>query len=177
MSRVMRIGKGYTKSPIENIIIRNKRRFENGKYRINNCIMHVKVKCRVMLDKRDKTCTKEAVLWYCIGWRDWIINRKQTESIRVKKEDNQQEKDGNDTGGDVRNGNGDDKSCREKYNSEQKQLILSTTELEDNIWTDIFQARAIDVSRVLISCRGQDLVMYIWDRRQIYCRWKVVISN
>ena len=46
--------------------------------------------------------------------------------------DNQQEEDGSGTGEVTLNGNGDGKLCGEKYNSEQKQLILSLTELEDN---------------------------------------------
>ena len=51
--------------------------------------------------------------------------------------DNQQEEEGIDTGEDTLNGVGDGKSCEGKYNREWKQLILSPTKLEDNIWIDI----------------------------------------
>ena len=56
----------------------------------------------------------------------------------------------------------------EKYDSERKQVILSPTELKDNVWIDIFQAGVIDVSRELISCRWQDSVMSLWDKGHIY---------
>jgi len=62
MSGVMRIGKSYTKPLIENVIIRDKRRFGNGKCRINNCIMYITVKYRIMLDKGDKTYMNGTVL-------------------------------------------------------------------------------------------------------------------
>ena len=47
--------------------------------------------------------------------------------------DNQQDEEGIDTREDTLNGIGDGKSCGGKYNRERKQLILSLTELEDNI--------------------------------------------
>ena len=51
----------------------------------------------------------------------------------LNRGDNQQEEDGIDTVGDTLNGKGDGNGCGEKYNSERKQLILSPTELEDNV--------------------------------------------
>ena len=66
MSGVMRVRKSYTKPPIENIIIRNKQWFGNGKCRINNCIIYVQGKCRIMLNRGDKTCMKGGMLRYCI---------------------------------------------------------------------------------------------------------------
>lgn len=62
--------------------------------------------------------------------------------------------------GDTLNGNGDGKICEEKHNSELKKVILSPTEFEDNERIDMFQAEAIDTSRDIIPCRGQDLVIY-----------------
>ena len=47
--------------------------------------------------------------------------------------DNQPEEVRIDTVGGTLNGKGDGKRCGEKYNSERKQLILSPTELEDNV--------------------------------------------
>ena len=60
-----------------------------------------------------------------------IVN-KLKESV-LNREDNQQEEGGIDTVGDTLNGKGDGNGCGEKYNCERKQLILSPTELEENL--------------------------------------------
>ena len=84
MSGLMGIGISDTKPSIENVIIRNEWGFRNWEYRINNSISNVKEKCLIMLNKENKRCVKGTVLGYCIGWRNGVINRKQTESICIK---------------------------------------------------------------------------------------------
>ena len=60
-----------------------------------------------------------------------IVNRLKASILN--RGYNQQEEDRIDTGEVTLNDNGNGKLCGEKYNSERKQLILSPTELEDNI--------------------------------------------
>ena len=60
-----------------------------------------------------------------------IVNRLKASILN--RGYNQQEEDRIDTGKVTLNDNGNGKLFGEKYNSERKQLILSPTELEDNV--------------------------------------------
>ena len=60
-----------------------------------------------------------------------IVNKLKASVLN--REDNQPEEVGFDSVGGTLNGKGDGKRCGEKYKSERKQLILSPTELEDNV--------------------------------------------
>ena len=60
-----------------------------------------------------------------------IVNKLKASVLN--RGDNQQEEIGFDSVGGTLNGKGDGKRCEEKYMSERKQLILSPTELEDNV--------------------------------------------
>ena len=60
-----------------------------------------------------------------------IVNKLKASVLN--RGDNQQEEDRIDTMGDTLNGKDNGKECGEKYSSEQKQLIVSPTELENNV--------------------------------------------
>ena len=60
-----------------------------------------------------------------------IVNKLK--SSVLNRRDNQPEKVAFDSVGGTLNGKGDGNGCGEMYNSERKQLILSPTELKDNV--------------------------------------------